>query len=502
MIFFKENIVNVKQMPSPETLHSSLRKCDLYDNPYNTQMQAHPAIVKQRQETFAVQDSISSSQKKLEKELFESFKQFSMQMFSGKFFIIGQAGKYAFLAIMLPTYLFFYGIPKWLLTEAAPVVYDFTKRIVSHAGSKIGSAVSHLATAAFEIVRTVTDPILNFIQTRIEKSREFYHNVKQRIEQIVKSFSKTLISPFQKITQPIVGFYRKLTKSVQLIREKISDFAVLIEKVFEKIKRIPDRVAEALKIVQEKFKELKEKILQTCTPLLNLFKNLDHQVSKWFKKGLEFKDRWMNTLVYQPFKAVNETYQAIKDRTVALVRRVSDPLINWVKPKFEKAIEVVDSIKESVSSTIRNLSEKISETFKKYTEEVIKQILPQPVIAFFHSFVSTAGQVIKTPYRLFLYGKSSKRKIKRLKEKLRIKLVHLNQQLLSFLKKGYQKAKPRCAAFTKKAAKTLMGFFRLIKEMLKGAFYMIRMIFAWLKILFKQGMITVKETCAGLLPRL
>lgn len=510
-------------MPGPETYHSSLRKCDMYDNPYNTQMQAHPSIVKQRQESYSSQDSISSAQKKLENELFEAFKQHSMQIFSGNLFLIGQAGKYAFLAIMLPTYLFFYGIPKWLLTEAAPTVYDFSKRIVTQAGAKIGSAVSHVATAAFSIVRTVTDPILNFIQTRIQKGRELYHNVKQRLEQMAQRLYDVFMAPFrvvnQKLVKPLVQFYENLIGKAYSVRQKIAELMAFLKETNVKVRKtlieFPEKVAETIKSIPEKLKEFSTQLKQVFLPLLNTLGKLGHNADEWMRKALEAKDHWMNKLMYKPANMAKEAYFTVKDLTQTLIRKAADPIIGWMNPKVKTATEILVAakdrlghIKKSVTNTLRELVDKISETVKRYSEDTstirqdIAQLLTQPVIAFFAPITLTAGWLMKSPRRLLKLGKSSGSKITRIKQQLQGKLALLNKRLLSLLKRGYQKAKPKTIYFAKKAAKKLKSFLQIIREMLKGALYMLRMMFAWIKVLFKHGMLAVKEVCSALLPRL
>lgn len=506
-------------MPSPETYHSSLSKCDLYDNPYNTQMQAHPSIVKQRQESYTSKDSISSAQTKLEKELFESFKQQGMRLFSSKFFLIAQAGKFAFLAIMLPTYLFFYGIPKWMLTEAAPNIFNFAKRIVTNARSKLGSAVSHLASAAFAIVRTVTDPILNFIQTRIEKGREFYHNTKQKVEQWVKAQIDKALYPFRlvngKILQPVKQFMEKILNPVQTMREIISNMLAKIKDAHQRFRQalldFPEKVAETLQSIPEKLKALFARVAEPFSPLVDLYKKVDNKISDWFEKASAFNSRMMDKFVYRPASACYAFYNRIKERSKERFQQLTEPVVSWAQPKIDKVRtlarkikERIDKVTEAVSTKISEVTHKISDMIKdpSVIKQELAQILPQPVVAFFAPVLTFTGNVAFAPFRLFKKRKEVSKFLTRIKEKIKARLVRMKQKFFSFLKDGYAKAKPKCITFTKKTANIIIKTLQVLKEMFKGAFYMLRMIFTWLKILIKHGMFLVRETCSSWLPSL
>lgn len=506
-------------MPGPETYHSSLRRCDMYDNPYNTQMQAHPSIVKQRQESHASKDSISSSQTKLERELFETFKQQGMQLFSGKFFLIGQAGKFAFLAIMLPTYLFFYGIPKWMLTEAAPTIYNFTKRILTNAGSKLGSAVSHVASAAFAIVRTVTDPILNFIQTRIEKGREFYHNTKQKIEQWVKTQVDKALYPFrlanEKVLLPIKHAMEKILNPVQTLREMVSKMLTRIQDANHRFRQalldFPGKVSEALQSTPEKMKALLAKIAEPFSPIVDAYRRVDSKISEWFEKASAFNSRVMDKFVYRPASVCYDMYDRTKEWSKEKLQQLAEPVVNWAQPKIDKfnafarkIKERIDKVTEAVSSKAREVAEKISDSVKdpSVIKQDLAQILPQPVIAFFAPILTFTGNVAFAPFKLFKKRKEAAKFVTRIKEKIKARLVSMNQKLFSFLKHSYAKVKPKFIAFAKGSANIIIKTLQVLKEMFKGAFYMLRMMFAWLKILIKHGMFLVKETCASWLPSL
>lgn len=506
-------------MPSPETFHSSLRRCDLYDNPYNTQMQAHPSIVKRRQEVQASKDSISSSQSKLEKELFETFKQQGLQLFSGKFFIIAQAGKYAFLAIMLPTYLFFYGIPKWMLTEAAPNIYNFSKRIVTNAGSKLGSAVSHVASAAFAIVRTVTDPILNFIQTRIEQTREFYHQTKQKLERWVNLQIQRVLYPFrlinEKLLQPIKSGLEKILNPVQSMKEVM---ARILDKIRDANARFrqtlidfPDKVADVLRSIPDKMKALLNKMAEPFSPVINVFKKIDGNISQFFENATAFSSRMMEKYISRPASACLDIYERSRDWTKEKLQQLTEPLLNWAQPKIEKLSNFASKIKErigaiteTISSKAKDLSDRISETVKDPAaiKQDLAQIIPQPVIAFFNPILTFTGTVAFAPFRLFKKRKQAGKYVVKLKEKIKTRIARVNQKFLSFLKNSYQRAKPKCIRFIKVSANGMIKAFQILKEMLKGAFYMLKMIFAWLKILIKHGMFLVRETCSSWLPTL
>jgi phage-related protein len=505
-------------MPGPEVYHNSLKRCDLYDNPYNTRLQAHPAIIKQRQE-IQNSDTIGSAQVKLEKEIFKTFQQNSLHFLSGKMFVIGLVGKYAFLAIMLPTYLFFYGIPKWLLTEAVPNIFGFSKRVLSQVGSKISSGISYLTTAAFAIIKTVTDPILNFIQTRLEQVREFYHNVKYGVERFARTIFNTVSSPFRYIKktlfEPVQLFAGRLSsliqdafKTLRKIAEHVSEIRINIRNA---LIEFPEKLQIFLQELPGQIKNYLPRLTKHFSPLVRLMNIAKLQMQPFLERAGKIKDFIVKRALTRPAAFFQKALHVARGQLSRAFHLVADPILQWAAPKLEKTVKVFRQVKERIAEAVETVGTKVKNALSRVQEGVkdlstikneIVQLLPQPVIAFFTPLAAIFSLLTKNPLKNLRGMRRNTGRLAVMKAKVAKTLAGMNMQMLSFFNRSFQKAKPVVVNALKKSVLILKKAVSILMEMLRGALFLIRLMLAWFKVLVRQGMLLVSQTCSTWLPKL
>lgn len=497
-------------MPSPESFHSSLKRCDLYDNPYNAKLQAHPAIVKQRKTVRSETDSISSAQRKLEKELFETFKQNNFNFSNGKMFFIGTVGKYAFLAAVLPVYLFFYGIPKWILSEVGPNSFRFIKNIFSNIGSRVAETASHIAFGALSIIQKVTDPILNFISTHIEKGRELYLNAKQKcivILNLPKKWMDQLFKPVADLYKQISQFFTTIGQNLSRLAKAIHHHRLAMRKAFI---NFPKKVMKYLQPIPDIGKQMLSRIFSSMNPIINTLKNSDKKLSRIVKAAKDYTNQVIDRVIKQPFNSVKQLVQKFRqsavDRFNAVVR---EPIALWASPKIERAArfinqtkEKVNYIRERIRSKFHALSERAEEFIDKLKEHPsqVLSIIPQPVLSLFTPLTLLFNFVREVPSKFKHKKRSIREETKKFKQKIKKQIVRLKKKCLAVLQRNSAKIKPFLIFIIKKITDFLIKATRVIKEMLTGGFFLLRMMFAWMKIFLRHGLFLVRETCTAWFP--
>lgn len=93
-----------------------------YNNPYRLDRAPARAYETLQRKKPQRQDSAETEQQRLERQLLAEFQRNHFRLPAGRFVIVAEAGKFLILAILLPPYIFFYGMPKWMLEQVAPVV--------------------------------------------------------------------------------------------------------------------------------------------------------------------------------------------------------------------------------------------------------------------------------------------------------------------------------------------------------------------------------------------
>ncbi len=486
-------------MSSNGTYNSSLRRCDLYDNPYNTRLQANPDIVRQRQlENAHSKDSMSSAQVKLEKDVLKLFNKQNFKIFPGGLLLIGKMGKFVFLVVMVPTYLFFYGIPKWMITQAAPQTFRFVEKIFTNLKSKVGSAVSFVASATHALVKKATDPILNYIQTRIEKTREFYHHVKQRVEQLVAKVVHIATSPFrivkERVIDPVAKVCQKIRQTVEATRERLNQFRY---KVRETLILFPNRVADYF---QTQVERLKVKLIPILESLLRPLRKGLSVVQKIYEKT----ELFVQKILAKPRRFVQQILQKIKQR----VKSVVSPVIRMTHTVKEKVVEFIDKVITPVKEKVSEVAKKVSKSIERITEKVTKQItqvseaivqtIAVPVISFFTSIYHSISNVVNQ--KMIKKTGRVAQKIKKMRDKIHARLAAVNQRFLGFMKRSFQWLKPKILAAPMRISKIMKRFSFLLKEMLKGAFLLLRLLLAWVKVLIQHGMKAVYQIASNSFP--
>lgn len=487
-------------MPKAGAYNDSMRRCDLYSNPYDTRLQARPALVKHRADCYAkTKDTLESKHSMLEKEIFQRFMNRNFDVSKEKQVFLVRIGKYLFLAIMVPSYIFCYGIPKWLFTEALPQLYQITSNLMKLMSKKLGDVARQGMAALKSLSQRITSPILAFIQTRIEQTNQLYSRIKEKALLLLNTLKYPFQQFDQKVMSPISNRYRQIAAALQKayakytqIKEMISDFKA---KVRHTLIYLPDTIGEKLEQLFDKMANLRASIQKAFDPVVAW-------IEPKYVRFSESMNRLGNMFIHRPLEATRRALSS-----------VTQPIIGWMAPKYqamnhalEKTGNKIHNFKEKIKEKIR---EKAKEIWKGITDRVDKalesaekavqavanhviQMIPQPVISFFIPFVN----LIRDPYKLFRRRKPLKGKFKRIRqiagEGANILLRYVSRALSAF-ERGYKRAKVKLIKVPSILLKVLKKVAMFIVTALQGVFHLFRLMFAWIRALIRYGMYLVRE---------
>lgn len=174
-------------------------------------------------------DRLESTQERIERELLEKILAKKSKITPASFILLGQLGKFLFVALMLPPYVVFYGMPKLVFKKLAV--------IASTTASQVGSYLSKFAaTSSLYLNKIYTWP-LNKIRFLSSKVKELFNQIalqtKQKIFLPAAHFAN-------KQKDKITGFLKKLSIPVkQFYGALFSRIHGYASQVWKKVKNLP-----------------------------------------------------------------------------------------------------------------------------------------------------------------------------------------------------------------------------------------------------------------------
>lgn len=496
--------------------NDSLNRCDLYSNPYDTRMQANPALVKHRQEMYSKsRDVLEAKQTRLEKEIFRRLQEGSLGLGDGNFLIVARVGKYFLLALILPIYIFSYGLPKWLLTEAIPKLFQAGADALGKAQSLAAFALHRFVAGVKQVSNAITSPILRFINVRVDKARAYCSYLKQKFLGFVavatapyRFLRDKIYRPASRAAQQILAFANGLSERLKAAVEKWQQLKADLRRFFVYLpNNVLNKISALGETLNQRFHSLAEALNK---PYQTLSSGL-REAASYFNRGLEN----LNAVWSKAFAILYRKPTENLSRVLEGFNRLAAPVKDWfsnsfagLRERFDRFRNTSDRLKNklygaslSLLNRVKARIESSAATIAKITTAVVaelNQIMPPPVIALFTPFVFLA----KAPFQIYRNKDGFKLKIRRVSENLKRGFSFLQKRINSTLR--YAQTKFRQMAPKLKAlpvwlwhlVKSLLGFFL---NGLKGAFFIIRLMLAWLKALIRYGIHLAKEAARELL---
>lgn len=474
----------------------SIGRSDVYNNPYDLRHTSNPTMKKFRAEGF--QDTMSSPSTAMERDLMRQLQE-KLKVPEGAVLYVVYAGKGLFYVLMMPTYLLLFTVPKWLLMQGGPALTNAIKNAARHfndffnmamlkqiqdLAKKIGARLGQLGKGMNEIYA--------FAGELLKKGKHFT----EHLQKIAAEYINKMAEAYQAATEPFRKAADLAKKGAEWAREKINAFVegaiALYAKSLETMQSPFKAMAETLKETAKKYQEFVEKttkwISETLdknifSPLRTAEKFISENV-KWISEGIS---KFVEKRISEPTRKVVEK---IKD--------LSKTATDLVRENVEKAKEIAKDIGHRTAELYQKAVEHVPQIAHGVLQGIIS-VIPQPVINFFIPVAVVAGAFWRAPGNLRKAGKGFMVRMRQLKEWTK----STSKWVIAKVKRGVEKVKKAAILFIEKLKKIPSKVWKFIRAVVaitleagKRILFLAKLLFTWLKVLFKYSLIQLRSKLA------
>lgn len=357
-----------------------------YTNPYREDFDYRRAEQARTVKNRAV-DSLETTQQRVERELLEKLMAKKGQMALGSIALLQQLGKFAFLALMLPPYIMFFGMPKLAFKK----VHSIATSLVPHAAFYWNKAASY---TSLQLTKIFTWP-LHKTNLLLKKFKETFTHATQNLkDKVLVPFNKWIyvqrqgaakllekaILPVKKVSQAIQSWISKLSKAFDLVKMPSIKLSINLrmptisfQKVIEKIKTWRSKVQDLTNTSKKKVldaaiypaKLIEAAWLFLWQPLSQI--RLPHYRLPQFAK---VKDFYKNTVMaasrfVKPFiEASIKAKQAIQENFQKLAKIFTN-LGNRLKDKTSKGLQFIGMKLQKITSKVSTFMKRVHNLVKR-----------------------------------------------------------------------------------------------------------------------------------------
>lgn len=315
---------------------------DLYDNIYRVDKRADFKVDLKPGSKDTIERSLS-------KEALDRLERPSKDTIVQPGFLFRRIGKYVFLSVALPPYVLLYGIPKWLLVEAFPIL---------------------LSGFTF---------LMKIVKDRLEKP---FNKIVQTLNQIVlfmQMLSKRILKPVAKLTIEIRQFFQKFKNGTSHFFERLNRNALsalkkpgamlshLFRRTKEKLTDGHEWISEKLEFAQQKVKEG-----------LNWIKNSPQLLAGWGSSKIlnliNLQANWRSKFSFKFERSRNlarECSQWVGRRLNGMKQVISRCLSPFAKFYQNSARPLFNFIVKTVGGNLKKMSEFFGGRKKKILEYLL-----------------------------------------------------------------------------------------------------------------------------------
>lgn len=259
---------------------------------------------------------------------------------SQNFIIIARAGKFIFLAIAMPPYILFYGLPKLIVVDLLPIFFRHFKR----AGEKIKKVANP------EDNKGLFGHIKNAFGAISTKATEYVKWINRVAEALAVHLKHQVVAMGYRFIQPYLPALQRGYEAAENATK------ILFQKTIEK----GDKHAEvARRFVSLVLKTAKEETVNLIRPHVELIKSTLNKLRKRIEKLIEkprIEIQKFKKEITHRLKKTNEvlksTFQKIGKEMAATMTAAASytvkPIVEWSTPKIQWTANMVQAGREKI----------------------------------------------------------------------------------------------------------------------------------------------------------
>lgn len=310
-------------------------------------------------------DTIESIRAKKENHALEKLR--SMHLPNATLIVIASAGKFVFLAIVLPPYIVFYGVPKWLITEACPFLLQFTFTLFKKPLEKIKKSFK-------PINNHITNAVRNTLTALKVKGAEYIQWINRTTKTLFVHLKHQVVSRAYRLMQPFLPSFKngfkaaeKVSKLLQAKTNKHSEVALkFVSLGWQTLKNeVANHFRPYAELAAKKYNQAKKNITNRISRVTVKIDNFKTNIAKRLRKTTEVLSA-TGLKIAKPFIKVAE-----------ILTLMPVPMISWLKQRYQQSKvlknKVVDPFRvpfEKVKGLIQNVALAVVD-MARYVPQVI-----------------------------------------------------------------------------------------------------------------------------------
>lgn len=431
-------------------------------------------------------DGMESMQQRLNREILSNFLSNNFRLPNEKFVLVGQLGKGMFLAIVLPTYIFFYGAPKWLGQVLLPKMQNGTMSLLSY----LRSVSKWISGNAISLGNTFKTPLL-LLYAQIQRVHKTVTEALNKARESIKAQLARIASPFIRAGEAVTNAYQRAIK-------------VLDNTVLRHIRAAQSYLQGRAEATKQAIDNVYQPIATWIASKFNKAAEISKEITSWMREKAERVTETAKQWAQQPLQQLNQLLHGM----VHFFQQIPKPQTNWGKSQLKAIIERAKIIQEAIVKFAENAATRVQQLAAatvNYVQNVgqyslqLMQAIQNPILAWGRPHLERFLQAIERFQRMV---QSIHRTLEAYRERLARHLKRFAKRLKQIADFGQRGARrfweegKKLPARAKRAIKRTIEFIRHTKI---SFVYLIRLLIAWIWVLFKVGMMLVRERSTALM---
>lgn len=477
-------------MSSPHRIYDTLGQC-------NNRLNMHSVQHDFRRKDVPVSppsrmDGMETTQQKLNREILSNFLSNNFRLPSEKFMLVGQLGKGMFLTIMLPTYIFFYGAPKWLAQTLLPKLGEGMKNGAMSLLGYLHAVSKWLSEGTQSLGSTFKTPLLR-LQAHIQRVHKTVQEVLNKAREAIKAQLARIALPFVRAGEAVANAYARAVKVVD-------------ETVFSRIRAAQSYLQGRAEAAKQTIDNTFQPIAAWIAPKFNKAAQVSKDVTAWMREKADRVAETAKQWAQQPIQQATQLLHGM----IQLFQQIPKPQTNWGKSQLKAIIERAKIIQEAVVKFAERAAARVQQlatTAVNYVQNAgqyslqLMQAIQTPILAWgrphlarflqaLHRFQKMVQAIHRT---LEAYRERLARHLKRLAKRVK--------QIADFGQRGARRFWEECKKLPARGKRAIKQTIEFIRHAKNSFVYFIRLLIAWIWVLFKVGMLLVRERTAALIHR-
>ena len=259
----------------------------------------------------------------------------------------------------LPPYLFFYGIPEWLIMQMIPMMFRKGQEVIEKIPQILGNAVSWLADKGTQLLSSLIKPFAvgkqvleDFLKMMMNATQALRSSIMHGFNETAKFFAK----PFVLAAETALEIGKWVAKTFEMMQETIASG---MEKGKEKIQELVAHVEKGWNHVTTYVKQIAQPVIDWSAQQINF-------INEVVKNGAN----WLGNTAYKAAEKVKEKLMPPIEKTIEMTKQmahwtsqtayvIAKPAIDWyhqnwerIKHQAEKVSDFASGIYESVKESV------------------------------------------------------------------------------------------------------------------------------------------------------